>query len=293
MIRPEAVDPADVPRPACVRGCTMFGKHQTDCEDRDTCRGCFPRPADFGSFCESCHLRFAAMIQQAPAQRNLLLASTTPGRGPDLTAQTVARIPDGWRTDDSQPDARMHARSTAPAYEEGEPMRLACLDVAQEIADMLSTWVDRLVEEHDMRGPDLHRSNEERKDGRWRRWSPMHGVDGAYVWVEAPARFKVESASRWLIAQLANLERLDGIGDDMEVMLDVMSRAHALAPWREESKRLPGIPCPECKRVSLRIFDGETDVTCTNPACRMMIPHTRYLIWARIWEEQRTEEAGA
>lgn len=275
----------------CVRGCTRYGRHITDCADRDTCRGCFPRPAEFGQLCESCHLRLAAMIQQAPAQRDLLLAVVTPSAQPSLTAQTIARIPDGWRIDDSHSRVRAHAASTSSAPQEGEPLRLACLDLAQAIADTLSEWVERIVDETGARGPVQHQSNDARADSR-RRVALVKGERAGYRWTEAPSRFEVHTASRWLIAQLATLENLPGIGDDFEAFAEEMSRAHAAAPWREESKRLRGIPCPECKRVSLRIFGGEDHVVCTT--CKAEISHGRYLIWARMFEDARAEieEAG-
>lgn len=281
---------SEFPSSPCVRGCTRFGRHATDCEDRDTCRGCFPRPAEFGSLCEPCHLRLAAMIQQAPAQRDLLLSVVTPSASPSLTAQTVARIPDGWRTDDSHSRARMHAASTPSSPQEGEPLRLACLDLAQAIADTLSAWVERIVDETEARGPVRQQSNDARIDPR-KRTALVKGERAGYRWTEPAARFEVHTASRWLLAQLATLERLAGIGDDFEAFAEEMSRAHAAAPWREESKRLRGIPCPECRRVSLRIFGGEDHVVCTT--CKTEISHGRYLIWARMFEQARDEIEAA
>lgn len=284
MTRPEIVTTA--PSAQCARGCIKLGRHVTDCEDRDACRGCFPRPAEFGSLCESCHLRLAQLLQQAPGQHSLLMSTLLPASNLDLTAHTEARIPDGWRTSDAQSQIRAHASGSTSSPQEGEPLRLACLDVAQELADLLSTWVERLVDEHDLHGPArLSTSAEGRGEPNWK-WSPMVGD---FIDAGTPARFTVPSASRWLLAQIGTLNRMPGIADDMEVAFDIMARAHALAPWREQSKRLRGLPCPDCHRVSLQIFGGEDCVRCTTPGCNKVISHGRYLLWARMYEAGEVE----
>ena len=65
-----------------------------------------------------------------------------------------------------------------------------------------------------------------------------------------------------------------------------MGQAHALCPWRLPAKRLPAIPCPECHAPTLTQYGGQDTVTCTNTRCKTEITQERYLIWARIYEEE-------
>lgn len=287
----------------CARGCTMHRRHVTDCEDRDACVGCLPRPVEEGRLCYSCHARLREVLRDAPGQYDLLLATVVPSRSQALSARTETAIPDGWRVQTTSvdgesvdpPPARMHAEPVRRPSEGTIPIRAACLDVATELADTLSEWVERLADDYRSTTPPQALTLAERVDPRRRVWREANDYrEAGYVWIDPPASFTVPSACRWLTGHLARLTAQEGIGDDLDAIGQVMGRAHALAPWREVSKPLPGVPCPECHRRSLRQYGGSEDVTCTNVGCKVQIPAARYTIWARMYEEdtQAQEAAG-
>lgn len=279
----------------CIRGCTYARRHETDCEDQDVCRGCLPRRAEYGHLCYTCHIRLSESLQNVPGQVALLLASLMPSVRPDYSAVTTAVIPSGWRTtfttsDGATVDAppvRMHAKPQMPSAQESEPMRLACLDAAFEVADMVASMVDALASELDAVPPPILATTAVR-EGRvthrtvWRE-ANTYREDGRYEQVDVERTFGLESARKWLVNNLARLEAQEWVADDAEKLWEVMSRAHALAPWRDEPQRIPSIPCPYCHRVALQQSGGKEDVTCT--ACETDIPASRYLIWARMHEE--------
>lgn len=278
----------------CIRGCMARHRHTSDCDDPDTCRGCLPRLAEHGHLCYTCHIRLAEALQNVPGQVGLLLASLEPAVRPDFSAVTTATIPSGWRTTYTTsdgttvdaPPARMHAKPQMPMAQEGEPMRLACLDTAQEVADVVSELVDALVSAVDGVPPPILASTAHAKGETKRKvWREANDYrpEAGYTWVDVEATYGLESARKWLVNNLGRLEKQEWIGDSAETLWDVMSRAHALAPWRDEPQRIPSIPCPYCHRVALQQFGGKSDVTCT--ACETDIPPSRYLIWARMHEE--------
>lgn len=215
----------------CTRGCVRRRRHLSDCEDRDDCRGCEPRLAEYGLLCWPCHRRMQLMLSQAEIHENWLTGNLPAG-----TTQG------GMRQD-------YESRGTKPAPP--APIKLAILDIRQLLGDRLATWADYLVTERSLTGPTQH---------------------------------SVKADSKFLLAWLGELEKLDWIGDMFEELADTLSDAHALAPWRPEANRLRGIPCPDCNEKSLFIFGGEEDVTCT--ACHGMMTPARYGIWTRMLAEE-------
>jgi hypothetical protein len=65
---------------ACVRFCTIARRHLADCEHPDdgACRGCLPRPAEFGALCIACHYRFVRILHDLPHARTLLAGHLQP-----------------------------------------------------------------------------------------------------------------------------------------------------------------------------------------------------------------------
>lgn len=134
------------------------------------------------------------------------------------------------------------------------PMKAAVFDVRQLLADRLALWSDD--------------------------WSETHNVT-------AP-RHSVEADSEFLLRWLPGLERLDWIGDWWTELAETMTDAHALAPWRPVMRRVPGVPCPECKQVNLAIFGGESDVSCLS--CRAIIPEAWFGLWERIISDEQADD---
>jgi len=273
----------------CIRGCTRARRHATDCEDRDTCRGCLPVAAEYGWVCERCHLRLSATLSEVPGQYKHLLEFTQPSQELRVRPQSKHPMPDvlrygGLRIESDGPFYQYVKQAHHGAPQEGEPVRIACLDVAQELADLIAEWVEWVCDAYGATGPKMAQSAAERAGHKRRK--AVHPSMTVYKWVDPPVRFEVGTAVRWLRNNLERLENMQAIGDMIEDLNEVMSRAHALAPWREQAKRLPAIPCPECQRPTLQVFGGRDTVTCTTSWCRTEIPHERYLIWARMYEEE-------
>lgn len=246
-------------RPPCARGCTLRDRHEPTCEDPEQCRGCIPRRAAHGLLCFPCHRRLLQTFGSAPVQHDMLLA---------VAGMAAPRRMRG------DADMIRGKHTQAPP-----PLRLACIDAARDLSDLLSEFVERLVDDYQMRGPKRHISNADRIDPR-RRVAITRGERDGYRWTEPPSRFRVDTAAHWLRAQHERFEYLDTIADDMEVLLQRMSQAHALAPWREEMERMNGIECPRCHAYALVHFGGDEDVTCLR--CNEAIPPGRYTIWVRM-----------
>jgi hypothetical protein len=272
----------------CARGCVQARKHITDCTEKD-CKGCLPRGAEFGGLCYGCHSRLLNMLHTAPAQHALLEAVVAPSFAQDYAQPTMARVP-GPRVDSSGAYYMALAKRTG-ASEGSEPLRLACIDTATALTDILSEWVEMLAEQHAMSGPIRLATGSGTAWGHWRvsRW-PL-AVDEApeWVWSDPPALFAIGSACKWLLAQVALLESCPGIKSLWAELAETMSQAHALAPWREQAATLKGIECPECHRSTLRLFGGDEDVTCTT--CHATIGWDRYAIWVRELQQRRMETA--
>jgi len=290
----------------CIRGCTRARRHVTECEDRDECKGCFPRPAEHGLLCYPCHSRLHNLLTNAPGQYALLRAMAAKSGEQQLSQETIARIGDGWRLSNDVRHQGPYARASV-STEQVDPIRLAAIDAAEVLADVMSELVETVVTDYQAKGPTRLLSQADRDDPRKKVWKPgrsfaydkveTHGagkdaMTGYYVWVDPPAKFEIGSASRWLLAQIERLEHYEDIGDTMETFAEAMSQGHALAPWREQVARLKGIPCIECHRSSLVIYGGDEDVTCQT--CNATMTPGRYAIWIRVLaDRQKPEEQSA
>lgn len=121
---------------ACIRGCSIYNEHLTDCEDREACNGCLPRRATNGLLCHPCHRRFELMLTDAPTVYRWLTGNLTNGvrRDPDLST---------WSGD------RPELGSDQPL-----PISAAIFDLRQLLADRLACWVDDFAEDVDLTKPE-------------------------------------------------------------------------------------------------------------------------------------------
>lgn len=273
----------------CIRGCTRPRRHLSACAGDDECRGCLPREAEYGLLCFGCHKRLTNMLRDAPGQHSMLLATAAASTEQALTQETTAKIGDGWRLDSDARHQGPYARTSTISAPSSEPVRLAALSAAQDLADWLSEMVERLVDDYAMRGPEQLLSMAEREDPRRKVW--REALD-AYVWIDPPLRFEVHTAAGWLTANIERIEHSETVGDDLEALAELMGQAHALAPWREQVARLHGIPCPSCHRTALVRFGGEVDVQCVTPWCHEVIPPQRYGIWVRMLADEQREASA-
>lgn len=222
---------------ACARGCTVRRRHLAACENPDDCRGCEPRAARHGRLCWPCHRRLSLMLVDAPQVDGWLNAN--------LAASTSSAAKEDYE------------RARGSADGSPAPLKVAVLDVRQELSDQLASWVDNLCEEH-VGG-----------DGR-----PLRGPDSHTVAADAG----------YLLTWLDRVEASDWVADLWDELAETMSAAHALAPWRPEMRRCHGISCPECEETTLVIFGGDEDVTCLS--CRALILPARYGLWVRVLVEE-------
>lgn len=163
----------------------------------------------------------------------------------------------------------MQPATRTAAADESEPLRIAALDTAQQLDDVLSAWVELVADLAALNGPRRTLTTAERAQ------------------LDPPGRYEIATATRWLVAQIEHLVACEGIGDLWGELAEVMSQAHALAPWRQQATRLPAIECPCCHRPALTLFGGDEDVTCT--ACHEIVPWARYAVWVKMLAEQRGE----
>lgn len=289
-------------RGACIRGCTQLGRHADESEDHPLdCRGCAPKPARHGLLCDHCHAMLADALHHVGFQVWWLRESTEPSRQPSMTVPTNP-VHISPRTDDSQPHYIGVAKGV-PSADAVEPIRLPALDAARELEDLVSQMVERLAEDYQIAAPEALRNAAD--DMRRKRWFPTFSdgtprleyerivshldvrngrvESGQYGWVDPPTQYEVRTGAAWLRGQLLRLEHQDGIGDDLESLSTAMAQGHALAPWRPQSWRLPGIPCPECKRMSLVLYGGMEDVVCES--CNAVLPWARYAVWVAMYRK--------
>ncbi len=259
-----------------------------------------------GLLCESCCLDLVLVLTDAPRQVSELAANLEPSMQWALTAQPAAATVKP-RINSSAPDFIKAARSSM-SVSDTEAIRSACLDAGRAIEDALSALVEHVADEWGESGPARVRAAAERDDARALKWHPAypdgrptfradplvtrHGdggevEQGQYVWEDPPERFAVATACRWLREQLRRVSHTEGIGDALEHLGDLMSRGHALAPWREPSQPLRGVPCPQCHRMSLHFFPDSAMAKCQAMMCGKAYPWARIAIWTRVLEDDR------
>lgn len=233
----------------CVRGCTRLDRHISTCPDREMapgqagyCRGCEPRQAKYGLLCWPCHRRFQLMLEQAEITDRWLTGNLPAGN-------TAARLED---------DAESRHGSAEPPT----PLTVAIFDMRRLLRDRLACWADDLAATANISAPRL--------------------TDVTKIREENIEHLTLAANAKFILTWLSTVETFDWVADWFEEMAETMSDAHCLAPWRPTATRVPDIECPDCKRMTLVIFGGEEDVTCTS--CRHIFDPTRYGIWERMFE---------
>jgi len=159
-----------------------------------------------------------------------------------------------------------------------------------DLTDILSGWVEMLADQFALSGPVSVSTQSQRENPQGPQLNPRWSFyAGESVWCDPPPLFEIRAACTWLSAQIERLESHPAIGDLWGELGEVMSQAHALAPWREEAARLKGIACPECHAYTLARFGGDEHVTCTR--CNVHLPPKRYAIWIRELIDRRGQPA--
>jgi hypothetical protein len=107
--------------------------HLKDCPDRDECRGCLPREAEYGDLCWPCHRRLELMLTDMPTVASWL----------------AVHLPRG-STHRPKQDYQKPKKADAPPI----PIDLDVLDVGETIYASISGWVGALVDRTSLVGPD-------------------------------------------------------------------------------------------------------------------------------------------
>lgn len=235
----------DTPRP-CVRGCLRPRNHLTACPDREKCRGCEPREAEYGDLCWPCHRRLELMLVDFPTVVDWLEVNA-----PRAGSQRLKE------------DHHKQPKADAPPT----PLDESVLDLREQISSSLAGWVDALVERTSLTGPPL---------------TQVGAQHGARRRQDVTAEVSVTAG--YLRTHLTAVENQDFVATMWDELGWLSTDAHALAPWRPVAKPLTGVPCPSCHTAALVIFGGDVDVTCCH--CREIIPEDRFPFWVQLLAQE-------
>ena len=131
------------------------------------------------------------------------------------------------------------------------PIRIDVLDALNAILDTLAWWAQAHAGQHDLRGP---------------------------------AHTDAASTSAYLLAQLASVECMAGVGTLVYDLDLAMRKAYELAPWQEGVRRL-GEPCPVCHEAKMVMVASEGVARCRK--CGNVMSETLYEHWARVIIDKR------
>jgi ribosomal protein S27E len=262
----------------CARRCTLFRRHLTACPvpdgasqitikeateeepaERHTCRGCSPRWARYGALCEPCHLRLEGWLTKTPETGSIAWAYD-------------------WLDEDRIPGGAVAGTDKIKTVKKVPPAALNLMvhDLRQDIAKHLGQWLRAVTSEFDLHGPDWWAQRvENRRDvpESWRAWQPQTSAE-------------VTDAQRYLSTWLDRIEGVAGLAIPIyDEARELISKVKGLAPWEAQPRKLRGVPCPECERAALAIYEGKTVVDCMR--CGAVFGRERYDIWSEMIEAER------
>lgn len=258
----------------CVRGCIEPRSHQPACtctiECRphdDHCEGCAVRGAASGLLCTYCSRRLRDHLGDRDGPE-----------GPHGLAWAWENLAVAYPTIAGTSD-NPGGRSTV---HDREAERLASvISLRDDIRDWLGSVVADIAERTGLVGPEgVQLTTDHRR---------RHvGCDWHIV----------RRSQSWLLAHAEQLESATGIPDsdsaaESVVLLwdqagDLMSRAHALAPWRPEPTHIDGVPC-RCHAVNLHHHGDE--VKCWT--CGRAYTLEQYGVLCKVMARRFEETVGA
>lgn len=272
----------------CISGCKIRGQHRTDCETReakvDPCKGCLPRPAEFGRLCAWDFQRLNADIVDAPALTRYLWALSHSGE----TSTAELKIEGG----DPSERGILHA----------------ALDALDGLHSCLASWAHLILEEHPdgarMTGPD-ERGVRLTGSTKWldpKTFPRIEGEPVTYVVYREVTGIRDPAATsrlvRWMLPLLPWCVAQEWAGEMRREVADVVRTTAARFPVAERTRAIPGVTCPVCERVSLT-FDPPTperpttQVNCTTRGCGVMFTEDEFKRLTRIveWEHRQDQTA--
>lgn len=284
----------------CARSHTVPGEHAPPCtctrecpEHDDHCNGCLPVQADRGLLCARCADRLEGFLG---GQEGL---AEDPER-------EVHGLPWAWEhLATAWPSLSQAPSSGGSTIEDAEAQRVAAVVSARDdIHDTLRQWVEVLTEQTGLSGPDLTftitaRPEEARtraqgiRVSRYANWLLRHIEPLLAGTGVAPSDLDVAamlSPGEGMLEQdtpeqdLADLRarQVVAVWDELG---ELMSRAHALAPWRPVPTKLEGIPC---RCGALALHDYGTEIQCS--ACRWNFSRETYRIWTVVLGRRYEDE---
>lgn len=242
----------------CARGCTIRGQHLADCNGFapntvDPCRGCIPRPAEYGQLCAMDWQRLCGDVIDA------------------------ARLVRHLRDDVADPDA---AGGSAPATDgprvyrdpaEGSVLSPA-IGAADELHALLADIAAQIVDEHPARltGPP--------EVGVWRSQQTLkHDPDTGDTYV-VPSRVigirdatATEHLVAWLLPLLPWVAEHEWVVDVRHDLATLVRTTLARWPLEDRGRNVTA-PCPTCGHLGMHyqpptVPNATPVVTCRNPDC--------------------------
>lgn len=266
----------------CLSGCTVRGQHLADCDDREGCRGCLPRPAEFGQLCAWCWQRLNADVVDAPALARYLWAVAHAG-------------PTSGPSDD-------RVASGGDPAERG--VVHAAIDALDGLHACLASWAHLILEEH----PDgEHMAGPDERGVRVTQWSPARVLacdelaEPYYVKPTVAGVRDTQATSRlvrWLLPHLAWCSAQEWAGEMRREVADVVRTTAARYPVAERTRDIPGVACPVCERVSLVLDPPTTErhttqVTCSTRGCGVIYSEDDFRRLTKIVEWEQGERRMA
>lgn len=266
----------------CIEGCTRHGKHLPDCtgyaaDGIDPCRGCQPRPAEFGLLCAFGWQRLNADVVDAPGlvrhlrdmaaiEDEATIGSLPPGR------PTMFEIDGKWVPIHLGHRSLAHLTSQTPGLKppsdtrshldpaEGAILSTA-VDAADELHATLTSWAMLILEKHPhgsrMTGPDPRGA-----------WLTQYGATAGIRDPEATARLV-----RWLLPLLPWCSEQEWAGEMRRELSEMIATTKARWPMDDTRTRpIRDTPCPRCDRIALTytppaVYRAPFVVACSNPEC--------------------------
>ncbi len=277
---------------ACVRNHTIPGQHAPGCtctpecpDHEGHCAGCLPVQADRGLLCGRCAEHLEGFLG---GQEGL---SEDPER-------EVHGLPWAWEhLATAFPSLSQAPSSGGSSIEDAEAQRVtAVVSARDDIHDSLAQWVKTLAEQAGLKGPDLTFTITARpadarsraqgiRVSRYANWLLRHidpllagtGVQASDLDVAAMlSPGSTPMAEDEAEADLVELRAAQVVAV-WDELADLMSRAHALAPWRPVPTHLDGIPC-RCGEVALH--DHGDEVKCWR--CGKSYSREQYKILVKV-----------
>jgi hypothetical protein len=247
----------------CARNHTIPGEHTPPCtctqecpDHEGHCKGCRLVEEDRGLLCARC-----AQILEG-------FLGGQEGLGEE--GREVHGLP--WAYDHlehAMPSLSQAPSSGGSSIEDAEAERLAnVVSLRADIHDVLAAWVDAVAEVTGLQGPDLTVPVKKPPSGSWFRSPEARN---------AAQRWHGRRRAEWLLAHAEALHSHPAVAEAWQELADLMSRAHALAPWRPAPTQLVGIPC-RCGALALNDYGDQ--IMCT--ACRWSFTPETYRIWTKV-----------